>query len=226
MTATTTECRHTRIEVRIGYDDTWYGRPPQDEWDTMYEVVHFSRGFHQYEDHDTTLACIQEDDEGPCDLLPWEERHNPRSPYFQHKFLGNPRIAWTLHGYSDNQNTRYWLGQPWNEDYINEDERVGGVMVVKDQFWDEYSQATEEQRRSIAEGELKEYCYWANGEVYWFSAVKITEMDEDCECCNRPLDDIEEEIDGCGGIFGHDYLEESIKEALGDEEYEEVYVYS
>lgn len=225
----TASCGKTLDEPKyVAYviqDDGWWGQPPQDQWDTMYELIHFDSGHHNYGDPDRILACVQEDEDGhSCELMPWE--HDDHS-VFKHSFVGDISIAFTLQG-GHYQNTRFHVDRPWNAGYDFEENEIKGVLRVKDQFFEEYSEASDEQRLSIAEGEVEAYNQWANGDIWIVRIVERRECIEPCSCCG---DDkaVETDLDDgpLGGIFGSEGVQDYIEEVLGkDAECEVIHQYA
>ena len=62
-----TSCGKTLAEPKyvayVTQDYDWSGQPPQDQWDTMYELIHFDSGYHN-DGYPGILACVPEAEDG------------------------------------------------------------------------------------------------------------------------------------------------------------------
>ena len=76
--------------------------------------------------------------------------------------------------------------------------RGGAVLIVKDQFREEFDGLSDEQRVELAEGFLSEFNNWANGEVYGYAVERLELCDHGEWHGVGGLD----AFDGCYGFYG------------------------
>lgn len=191
------------------YDD-FYG-PPHKEWDTLYTIEVADDRYDGYRRGDF-VACNY------CGL--WEHEDHVHYPDGRTMWLDSD--GEDPHEWEPPADTAYYLEQ--RGDYYRlvkvtkrqpDTSDIDGRMAVC--RYEEWRDMTPEVQRAVAEGELKEYNYWRNGEVY---AVEIF---------RRPDDDSDdpvfwdnhgtewenyEPIDSCGGIIGDSALEDYITDAI------------
>jgi len=69
----------------------------------------------------------------------------------------------------------------------------------------------------ILRAEIDEYDMYLTGDVYWYRIFEKEEHIMKCPHCDKIIntEELEIEIDSCGGFYGLDYIREVVKEELG-----------